>query len=211
VTHLQRSLIVLSILVTCSHSVCGQEPEEATKRTIETPSPDGQFAFRYTGESDSEKQTYDLIDKASGKVLTSVAESDPDLGSSARFNMEVLWRPDSKGFALTATLWKRGSYVAVYVRDGSTFREIKLPELVADIPEKVKGGKDFPHVSTLNSQSAERWQKDGSLVVEIENRVDGNEGSVTATRTAVLGFDRSDKAKVRKSTIKFAVEKPGGE
>jgi hypothetical protein len=41
--------------------------------------------------------------------------------------------------------------------------------------------------------------------------VDGNEGSVTATRTVVLGFDRSDKAKARKSTIKFAVEKPGGE
>jgi hypothetical protein len=210
-THLQRSLIVLSILVTCSLSVCGQEPEEGTKRTIEAPSPDGQFAFRYTGESDSEKQTYDLIGKASGKVLMAVAESDPDLGPSARFNMEVLWRPDSKAFALTATLWKRGSYVAVYVRDGSTFREIKLPELVADIPEKVKGGKDFPHVSTLNSQSAERWQKDGSLVIEIENRMDGNEGSVTATRTVVLGFDRSDKAKVRKSTIKFAVEKPGGE
>jgi hypothetical protein len=89
-------LIVLSILVTCSHSICGQEPEEGTKRTIEAPSPDGQFAFRYAGESDSEKQTYDLIDKASGKVLMIVAESDPDLGPSARFNMEVLWRPDSK-------------------------------------------------------------------------------------------------------------------
>ena len=142
------------------------------------------------------------------KVLTSVAESDPDRGSSARFNMEVLWRPDSKAFALTGTLWKRGSYVAVYARDGSTFREIKLPELVADIPEKVKGGKSFPHVAELNSQSAKRWQKDGSLVVEIENMVDGNEGSITATRTVVLGFDRSDKAKVQKSKIKFMTENP---
>jgi hypothetical protein len=96
----------------------------------------------------------------------------------------------------------------VYVRNGSTFRKIELPELVADIPEKVKGGKSFPHVTELNSQSAKRWQKDGSLVVEIENIVDGNEGSVTATRTVVLGFDRSDKAKVLKSTTKFAVEKP---
>src|SRR5215813_2142017 len=108
-THLQRSLIVLSILVTCSYPVCGEETEEETKKTIEAPSPDGQFAFRYTGESESEKQTYDLIDKRSGKVLMSVAESDPDLGPSARFNMEVLWRPDSKAFALTAMLWKRGS------------------------------------------------------------------------------------------------------
>jgi hypothetical protein len=207
-THLQRTLIVLSIVVTCSHLLCGEDTEEGTKKTIEAPSPDGQFAFRYTAESDSEKQTYDLIDEGSRKVLMSVAESDPDLGPSARFNMEVLWRPDSKAFALTATLWKRGSYVEVYVRNGSTFREIELPELVADIPEKVKGGKSFPHVTELNSQSAKRWQKDGSLVVEIENIVDGNEGSVTATRTVVLGFDRSDKAKVLKSATKFAVEKP---
>jgi hypothetical protein len=99
----------------------------------------------------------------------------------------------------------------VYVRNGSTFRKIELPELEADIPEKVKGGKSFPHVTELNSQSAKRWQKDGSLVMEIENIVDGNEGSVTATRTVVLGFDRSDKAKVLKSTTKFAVEKPEGE
>jgi hypothetical protein len=206
-THIQRTLIVSSILVTCSHPVCGEDTEEGTKKTVEAPSPDGQFAFRYTGESDLEKRTYDLIDNRSGKVLTSVAESDPDSGPSARFNMEVLWRPDSKAFALTAMLWKRGSYVAVYVRNGSTFREIKLPELVADIPERVKAGKSFPHVVELNSQSAKRWQKDGSLVVEIENMVDGDEGSVTATRTVVLGFDQSDKAKIRKSTIEFAVEK----
>jgi hypothetical protein len=121
--------------------------------------------------------------------------------------MHVLWRPDSKAFALTATLWKRGSSVSVFVRDGSAFREITLPELVADIPEKVKRGKSFPHIAELNSQSATPWQKDGSLVVEIENMVDGNDGSITATRTVVLGFDRSDKAKVLKSTIKFAVEK----
>ena len=207
-THLRRTLIVLSIAVACSHPLTGEDTEEGTKKTIEAPSPNGQFAFRHTAESDSEKQTYDLIDKGSGKVLMNVAESDPDLGPSARFNMEVLWRPDSKAFALTATLWKRGSNVEVYVRNGSTFRKIELPELVADIPEKVKGGKSFPHVAELNSQSAKRWQKDGSLVVEIENVVDGNEGSVTATRKVVLGFDRSDKGEVLKSTIKFAVEKP---
>jgi hypothetical protein len=137
----------------------------------------------------------------------SVAESDPDLGPNARFKMDVLWEPDSKGFALTATLWKRESYVAVFVRNGSTFCEIKLPELFADIPEKVKGGKRFLHIAELNSQSAKRWQQDGSLIVEIENMIEDNDGSITATRTVVLGFDRSDKAKVLKSRMKFAVEK----
>src|SRR5438046_8556580 len=108
-THLQKSLIVLSSLTIWFHPVGGQEMEEGSKQAIEAPSPDGKFAFRYTkdsksnsdSESDLEKQTYDLIDKASGKVLTSVAESDSDLGPSARFDMTVLWRPDSKAFALT--------------------------------------------------------------------------------------------------------------
>jgi hypothetical protein len=205
-THLQSSLIVLSSLTIWFYPVCGQETEESSKNSLEAPSPDGQFAFRYTGSRD-EKQTYDLIEKATGKVLTSVAESDPDLGPSARFDMTVLWRPDSKAFALTAYLWKRGTSLSVFRREGSTFREIELPELVAEIPDKVKQGKSFPHVDELNSQSAQRWQKDGSLVVEIETKVDGEGSSITATRTVVLGFDRSDKARILKSTIKFAVEK----
>lgn len=189
---------------------------------IEAPSPDGKFAFRYTKEAESKseadsdsdsnlgKQTYDLIDKESGKVLASVAESDPESGPSARFNIEgVLWRADSKAFALTAMLWKRGSSVSVFIRNGAAFREIKLPDLTADVPLKVKRGKSFPHVNESNSQSAIRWQKDGSLVVEIETILDGNDEdlSITANRTVVLGFDRSDKAKVLKSTIKFALEK----
>ncbi len=160
---LQTSLIALSIFVTCFHSVSGHENGEETPQTIENPSPDGRFAFRNTGDSDSEKQTYDLIDKGSGKVLKSVAESDPDLGPSARFNMSVVWRSDSKAFALTATLIKLGSEVSVYLQEGTTFRKIKLPKLSADIPEKIKRGKSFPHVSELDSWSAKQWQKDGSL------------------------------------------------
>jgi hypothetical protein len=204
---LQRTLIVLSMFVTCFRPVSAQESGEETTQTIENPSPDGRFAFRNTGDSDSGKQTYDLIDKGSGRVLKSVAESDPDLGPSARFNMNVLWRADSKAFALTAQLIKLGSEVSVYLQEGTTFRKIKLPKLSADIPEKVKRGRSFPHVSELDSWSATQWQKDGSLVVEIENIVDGNDGSITATRTVVLGFDRLNQAKVLKSTIKFAVEK----
>jgi hypothetical protein len=220
--HRLTTFILVLIPLSWSHAVCGEQPKERSKQAIEAPSPDGRFAFRYSkdsksksdldsqSDSDLEKQTYDLVDKRSGKVLTTVAESDPDLGPSARFNIEgVLWRPDSKAFALTALLWKRGSSVSVFVRDGSAFREIKLPRLEADVPDKVKRGKSFDHVSEWNSQSAKRWQKDGSLVVEIETIVDGNEQglSITANRTVVLGFDRSDKARILKSAIKFAVEK----
>jgi len=210
-THFKRVFTGLTILLICLHPICGQETENETKKTIEAPSPDGKFAFQYGSDSDEEKQTYELIDKQSGKLVTTVAESDPDLGASARFHMDVLWRPDSKAFALTATLIKLGSEVTVFMRDGSTFRKIKLPALGAEITDKARKGKSFPHIAEMDSHRAVQWQKDGSLVMQIESMQDGEAGSITATRTAVLAFVRSEKAKVLKSTIKFTFKKPEDE
>jgi len=205
---LRKGLFALAMVATFSQPVCDGETEGEAKQTIESPSPDGQFAFRYTAESEASGKTFDLIGRQSGKALARVAESGVDPGPSERFHMTVLWRPDSKAFALTAKLWKRGSYVAVYLRDGANFREVNLPELLADIPDKVKKGKKFPHIVELNSQSATRWRKDGSLVVEIENIQDGDGSTITANRTTVLGFTPTGQAKVLKSTIKFATETP---
>jgi hypothetical protein len=203
-----RILIVLLALVS-PNLLRAEETDETPKKKIEFPSPDGRFAFRYSGsKSEDEVQTYNLIDKASSKVVTKVAESDPDAGPSMRFTMEkVLWRADSKAFAVIAFLWKRGSALIVFERDGSAFREIELPDLSIEIPEKAKHGKNFPHVVELDSQSAKRWQSDGSLLVEIETIVDGEGPTLTANRTVVLGFDHSAKAKILKSTVKFATEK----
>lgn len=119
---------------------------------------------------------------------------------------QVLWRPDSKAFALTAYLMKRGASLFVFIRDGSTFREVNLPILSAEIPPSAKKGKEFPHVSELDSNTVKGWKKDGSLLVEIETIVDGEGGTLTANRTVVLGFTNSAKAKILKSTIKFATE-----
>jgi len=210
-TQFVRILIALLVLVSRPDLVRGEETDDARKKTLQFPSPDGRFAFRYSGgKSEDEVQTYDLIDKASRKVVTKVAESDPDAGPSMRFTMEkVLWRADSKAFALTAFLWKRGTALIVFERDGSAFREIELPDLSIEIPEKAKKGKDFPHIVELDSAKAKRWQKDGSLVVEIETIQDGggDGATITANRTVVLGFDHSAKAKILKSTVKFATEK----
>src|SRR6478735_1708082 len=49
-THLRRSLIVLSILMICSQPLSAEETEEGA---LEATSPDGQFAFRYTKDSKS--------------------------------------------------------------------------------------------------------------------------------------------------------------
>jgi hypothetical protein len=202
-----RSLLFLLLLTVCSLPLWGEETRAGAKRVLESPSPDGRFGFSYRGEED-EKKSYELIEKKSGKVVQLIAESDPEAGPSARFHMEVRWRPDAKAFALTATFWKRGSTVAIYVREGAVFREVRLPELLAEIPEAVKAGKAYPHITELNSQSATRWQKGGTLVVEIENAQDGSEGSIVARRTVVLDFSKPGEARVVKSTIKFAVEPP---
>jgi hypothetical protein len=209
-TKFRKILIALLVVVTPNASRA-QETDETPKKTIEFPSPDGRFAFRYSGgKSEDEVQTYNLIEKASRKVVTKIAESDPDAGPSMRFTMEkVLWRPDSKAFAVTAFLWKRGTSLIVFERDGSAFREIELPDLSIEMPEKAKKGKDFPHIVELDSAKAKRWQKDGSLLVEIETIQDGggDGATITANRTVVLGFDHSAKAKILKSTVRFATEK----
>ncbi len=205
----QLGKILIGLLALSSLTVLrAEETDETPKKTIEFPSPDGKFAFRYGGsESEDEKQTYELIEKATGKTVKTVAESDPDLGASARFKMEkVLWRPDSKAFALIAFLWKRGTTLFVFARDGSTFREIKLPELSVDIPDKAMKGKNFPHVVELDSDTVKRWQKDGSLVVQIETIVDGEGAALTATRTVVLGFDHFAEARILKSSVRFAIK-----
>jgi hypothetical protein len=82
---------------------------------------------------------------------------------------------------------------------GGTFRKIELPDLPeANIPEKLKHGKKFPHVASLNWQEAKEWKQDGSLVVTIDTMIDGEGSSITATRTVVLGFDRDGKARIVK-------------
>jgi hypothetical protein len=50
-------------------------------------------------------------------------------------------------------------------------------------------------ISEFDSETAKEWQKDSSLVVEIETMQNGcGAGStITARRTVVLGFDHSGK------------------
>jgi hypothetical protein len=213
----RRSLVVITMTAFYLQAVHAEEEEASpTKNKIEYPSPDGRLAFRYSGDPDKvgsvedtgDKQTYDLIDKKSGKILMSVAESDESIGPSARFHMTVLWRPDSKAFAITAFLWKRGSTLFVYRRDsGADFQQIEVPELDVDIPDKEKKGREFRHMVEDNSATAKRWQKDGSLLVEVKTANDGDGYMITATRKVTLGFDQSNKAKIRNSSVKYVTEK----
>ena len=164
------------------------------------PSPDGGFAFVTNYGSDV--HTIDLIDKKSGKKLQRIGEED-----SEQAYWHVLWGPDSNRFALMTRLGHPIQKVDVYFRNGETFRAIELSKLPeANIPERLKRGKHYPHVANLNWQTAEEWKKDGSLVVSVDTMIDGEDHSITATRTVVLGFDRTGKGRILKSTIKYETE-----
>jgi hypothetical protein len=170
--------------------------EEDTTKEIDFASPDGKFAFLLGHGNDD--QTIDLIDKKTKKVVQHI--DDQDLSST---NYQVLWAPDSKRFALMTRMGHPNQDVRVYFQKDSKFQEIKIPELTVEIPAKIRAGKTHPHVATNNWQTAEKWNKDGSLVVTIDNTIDGAGHTASAIRTVVLGFDKSSKGKILKSAVKY--------
>ena len=196
-----RLLLCLVSLAGFAATACAQEPVATPNENIDWPSPDGKFAFLTSYGEDL--HTIDLIDKKSGKKLQRIGEED-----SSQASWHLLWAPDSNRFALMTRLGHPIQGVDVYFRSGDIFRKIELPDLPeANIPEKLKRGKNFPHVASLNWQEAKEWKKDGSLVVTIDTMIDGEGGSIAATRMVVLGFDRTGKARIVKSTIKYKIEK----
>lgn len=206
-----RFLLCLAGLVASTATVCAEQPAatptaapvasaEDSKGSIDWPSKDGKFAFRSVYNEDL--NTIDLIDPKSQKKLQRIVDND-----SGQTAWHVLWAPNSNRFALMTRLGHPIQGVDVYVRTGDTFKQADLPDLPeADIPERLKHGKKFPHYANVNWQEAEEWKKDGSLVVTVTTMIDGNGSSITATRTVVLGFDRAGKAKIAKSTIKYETE-----
>jgi hypothetical protein len=204
-----RLLLCLVSLAAFATTIRAQQPGGspgasagvAGDEKVDFPSPDGTFAFLMTYGDDL--HSIDLIDRNSGRKLQRISEEDSD-----RISWHLLWAPDSKRFALMTRLGHPIQGVDVYARRGEVFRKLELPQLpAADIPDRLKHGRTFPHVASLNWQEAKAWKADGSLVVSIDTMIDGAGGSITATRTVVLGFDRAGKARIMKSTIKYETER----
>jgi hypothetical protein len=178
-------------------TVYAQVPVASPTAEVDWPSPDGKFAF--VASYGEDVHSFDLIDKQSGAKLQRIDEQDSTL-----VYWHVLWANDSNRFALMTRSGHPIQGVGVYRRSGETFQRVELPDLpAADIPEKLKHGRNFPHVATLDWQEATKWKKDGSLVVTVDTMIDGAGTSITATRTVLLGFDQTGKARVVKSTIKY--------
>jgi hypothetical protein len=172
------------------------DTEDATTQEVEFASPDEKFAFVIDRGED--ERAIDLVDKKTKKILQHVDDSD-----ITSVSYGVLWAPDSKRFALMTRAGHPNQDVRVYFLKDKKFQEIKIPELTAEIPAKIRAGKEHPHVAANNWQQAGKWNKDGSLLLTIDNMIDGAGHTASATRTVLLGFDKSGKAKILKSTVKY--------
>jgi hypothetical protein len=174
----------------------GETTEEESAKQVDFASPNGKFAF-LIGHGEDER-TIDLIDKKTRKVLQHI--DDMDMGN---VTYRVLWAPDSKRFALMTRAGHPNQDVMVFLLNAKKFQKIKIPELTAEIPARIKAGKEHPHVAANNWQEAEKWNKDGSLLLTIDNTIDGAGHTAGAERTVLLGFDKSNKPKILKSTVKY--------
>ena len=115
---MRKALLGLISVIAIVCSLCAQEPREETEKTIEYPSPYGRFAFLFTRPPEGRK-TLDVVKKDSGKILHRIVESDESFGD--RLNAEVIWTPDSKRFAVTYMLNRRGSGISIYSAPATRF------------------------------------------------------------------------------------------
>jgi hypothetical protein len=187
---------------TASPTPSASDKEDDTTKEAEFPSPDEKLAF-LIGHGEYQ-QTIDLIDKKTENVLQHIADDD-----MSSVSYKVLWSPDSKRFALMTRAGHPNQDVTVYFLKGDKFQEIKIPDLTVEIPARIRAGKQHPHVANNNWQEAEKWNKDGSLLLTIDNTIDGAGHTASATRTVLLGFDKSGKPKILKSTVKYESSNDG--
>jgi hypothetical protein len=196
-----------AIFSTVVYTVSAEEPaasptpsvsdtEDDSAKEADFPSPDEKFSFLIGPGED--RQTIDLIDKKTEKILQRIADD-----AMRAVSYKVLWAPDSKRFALMTRTGHPNQDVRVYFLKGDTFQTIKIPDLIVEIPPRIRAGKEHPHVAANNWQQAKKWNKDGSLLLTIDNTVDGAGHTAGATRTVLLGFDKSGKPKILKSTVKY--------
>ena len=202
-----------AIFATVVYTVSAEEPtasptpsvsdkEDDTTKEVDFTAPDGKFAF-LIGHGEYQ-QTIDLIDKKTENVLQHIAADD-----MSSVSYKVLWAPDSKRFALMTRAGHPNQDVTVYLLKGDKFQEIKIPDLTVDIPARIRADKQHSHVANNNWQEAEKWNKDGSLLLTIDNTIDGAGHTASATRTVLLGFDKSGKPKILKSTVKYESSNDG--
>jgi hypothetical protein len=179
---LRRSLTSFAVLLV-STSLFADE-------FVDSKSPDGKFALRVTREDQQPyRQGAALVEAKTRKVIL-------DLDTNQVFDpvAKLVWSSDSQWVAYLTKIDEEmeSATPRVFVRNGSSFNEIKLPELPAP---KVYGQAPSSEKRSTRIKPV-RWSKPGSLDLEYE--IITESGWRGATEFAVQ-FDRQQPASVVKA------------
>jgi hypothetical protein len=159
---------------------------------VDSKSPDKKFALRVTREDQQPyRQSAALVEVKTRKVIL-------NLDTNQVFDPEakLAWSSDSQWVAYVTRIDEEMGSVTtrVFVRNGSAFNEIKLPELPAP---KVSSQAPSSEKRATRIKPA-RWSKSGSLDLEYE--IITESGRRGATKFAVQ-FDRQQPASIGKAEL----------
>src|SRR5438034_11490056 len=165
----------------------------ASHEVITCKSPDGKFALRHVH---AEQQPYAgdtmIIEVATGKTVLPL-DSNWNIGY-----LKLLWSRDSQRVSYFAdnthsTENAGGCSTRVFFRNGSTFNEVKLPELPSPkLPPKAVATDSDAH--TTRRVEPMQWLENGDLVLESEVL---NDAWGRAASKITIGFDPENRAAIR--------------
>ena len=181
--NLKSLSIAAGLLASCCLTVSLNADE-----TVTCQSPDGKFALRhvYSGQEPYSGDTA-IIEVATRKTVLPL-ESNWELGERGR--LKLLWSGDSQRVAYWAANAK-GSSTRVFFRSGSSFNEIKLPELPS--PKLPAHAATQSGTDTTKRVEPMQWLESGELVLESELL---NPGGVRAALKINVAFDAENRASV---------------
>jgi hypothetical protein len=140
------------------------------EKITDWPSPDGRYAIRKTFSSarvtrDSKVVKAELIEKASGAVVTDLTGDDLAVGSSREG--AILWSPDSRRFAYYSGGLATAGRTVVWQQEGTTFVRKELPKIVlpgrAGDAELVGAALQWEHIEPL------RWTTPETLKLQLHD------------------------------------------
>ena len=202
-------LVGLACLLPCALSAqvpATQRDNESDKVETEFRSPDGLFGLQVVEDPEtSRKDRVVLVEWATKRVLQVLSDPEhPEYPHKARLD----WSEDSKRVA-AYTGGRHDGGTRIFVRDGDTFAEVKMPDLPA-LPEKPspkmakqhKGG--FPRMLTEYDLKFVRWLPSG-VVLNLSNCYSGAKGQLVWSIEITLDIDANRGATIKRSAKKETV------
>jgi len=188
----KRLGFVVALLGTCCLAVSVNAHEVITCK-----SPDGKFALRHV-YNDQQPYTGDIaiIEVSTRKTILPL-DSNWSIEGTAEHprlqngELKLLWSPDSQRVAYFA---EKGNDLVtrIFFRSGSSFNEIKLPELPS--PKLPANATTESGADTTKRVEPMQWLKSRDLVLESEVL---NDAWGRAASKITIGFDQGNRASIR--------------